>query len=60
MDTFKWRFEDPTSNNVELSPSTTTKYSVSTTYEGCSEADTILIKVLDESNIHCDRLFAHQ
>lgn len=47
---------DPTSNNVELSPSTTTKYSVSTTYEGCSEADTILIKVLDESNIHCDRL----
>ncbi|MCO6460634.1 MAG: gliding motility-associated C-terminal domain-containing protein [Saprospiraceae bacterium] len=47
---------DPGSNVVELSPTTTTKYNVSTSYEGCSEADTILIKVLNESNIQCERL----
>jgi len=47
---------DPAANEVELSPVETTKYSVSTTYEGCSEADTILIKVLNESNINCEKL----
>jgi len=48
---------DPASNIVELSPDVTTKYSVSTFYEGCSDVDTILIKVLDESNIQCNKLF---
>jgi len=47
---------DPSANQVELSPTTTTKYSVSTSYEGCSEVDTVLIKVLDESNINCEKL----
>ncbi|HPE10675.1 MAG TPA: gliding motility-associated C-terminal domain-containing protein, partial [Saprospiraceae bacterium] len=47
---------DPASNIVELSPETTTKYSVSSFYEGCTDVDTILIKVLDESNIQCNKL----
>lgn len=47
---------DPNSNIVDLSPSQTTKYSVSNSYEGCSEVDTILIRVLDESSIKCDKL----
>lgn len=47
---------DPTANQVDLSPTVTTKYSVSTSYEGCSEVDTVLIKVLNEDNINCEKL----
>ena len=47
---------DPKANVVDLSPTTTTKYSVSNSYEGCTQVDTILIKVLDESSINCEKL----
>ncbi len=48
--------DDPSSTKVNISTDVTTRYSASVSYEGCSQSDTILIKVQDPNAINCDNM----
>lgn len=47
---------DPTALQVELTADVTTRYSVSYNYEGCTQSDTILLKVQDPNSLNCNNL----
>jgi len=47
---------DPSAAKVDISTDQTTRYTVSSTYEGCTQSDTILIKVQDPNTLNCDNM----
>ena len=47
---------DPNSAETDLSPTSTTKYTVTVNTLGCLDQDTILIKVVDPATIQCSHL----
>lgn len=58
---FAWKpatgVADPASANTSLSPAVTTTYTLQFNIDGCIASDTILVKVVDPSQIPCDFVF---
>jgi len=58
---FAWKptsgVADPASSNTILSPAATTTYTLQFNIDGCIASDTILVKVVDPSQIPCDFVF---
>lgn len=48
---------DPTDPNTTLAPTVTTTYTLQFNIDGCIASDTLLIKVVDPSQVPCDKVY---